>query len=63
MLVVYAPVIKQAVYIISESQRADGQAILNGELLKSNAVETWMGFISDDGKDASDSVYTGTLVI
>jgi hypothetical protein len=63
VFVAYAPLIKQAVYIISDSIRADGNAILNAQPLTGNAVETWMGFISVDGKDASDSVYTVTLVI
>ena len=61
VLVAYAPLIKQAAYIISTSSRATGQAVLHAQWLQGYRVETWMGFISEDGKDAADSVYTGTL--
>jgi hypothetical protein len=63
VLVAYCHSLKQTAYIISDSRRADGLAVLNALQLKGNTVQTWMGFISADGKDAADSVYTGALVI
>jgi len=63
VLVAYCDSLKQAAYIISDSRRADGLAVLNALQLKGTTVQTWMGFISADGKDAADSVYTGALVI
>ena len=61
VLVAYCPVTKQAVYTISDSRRADGMGVLNTQFLTGNTVETWMGFISADGKDAANSVYTGSV--
>lgn len=63
VLVAYCPSTKQAIYEISDSHREDGHAILNTESFKGNTLETWMGFISADGKDAANSVYTDSLFI
>ncbi|MEO8862457.1 MAG: hypothetical protein ABI358_13605 [Ginsengibacter sp.] len=30
---------------------------------KGTAAETWIGFVSADGKRASDSVHTGSLIV
>jgi hypothetical protein len=63
VLVAYSPSIQQAVFLISDRRRVDGGAVLNTQVLQGNPVEMWMGFISDDGKDASDSVYCGSIII
>ena len=63
VLVAYFTSVKQAVFIISDSRRADEQATLNIPLLGDNVAETWLGFISDDGKDAADSVYAGSVAL
>jgi hypothetical protein len=63
VLVAYCNSLKQAVYIISDSSRADGMGVLNTQFLQGNTIETWMGFVSADGKDAADSVYTGSVVL
>ena len=39
--------------------RKDGQAILNTQQMQGVTAETWIGFLSHDEKDASDSVYSG----
>lgn len=61
VLVAYCDSLKKAAYIISDSRRMDGRAVLNALQLKGNTVQTWMGFISADGKDAANSVYTGSV--
>jgi hypothetical protein len=61
VLVAYCNSLKQAVYIVSDSSRADGMGVLNTQFLQGNTIETWMGFICADGKDAADSVYTGIV--
>jgi hypothetical protein len=38
-----------------------GAGNINAAMFKSNAVETWLGFISADGKSVADSFYTGQL--
>ncbi len=63
VLVAYCPSTRQAVYLISDSRRADGHAVLNMQILKGSIAETWLGFIRDDGKDAADSVYCGSIVL
>jgi hypothetical protein len=63
VLVAYCPLTRQAIYLISNSNRADGQAVLNTQILQGNIAETWLGFISDDGRDAADSVYCGSIVL
>lgn len=53
---------KEAVYQISDAIRKDGKAILEMNQMKGIA-ETWMGFISADETNASDSVYTGSIIL
>ena len=62
VLVAYFPVIRQAIFTISNQHRGDGEAslITNGF---AGEAHTWLGFISEDGKDAADSVYTGNILI
>lgn len=63
VLVAYCPTTKQAIFEISDSRRGNGQAFLNTHSFSGNTVETWIGFISADGKDAANSIYTGALVV
>ncbi|MEO6136582.1 MAG: DUF6266 family protein, partial [Ginsengibacter sp.] len=63
VMVAYCPSLQQTIFTISDSRRADAQAILNTQPFAGHTVETWMGFISADGKDAANSVYTGSLVL
>lgn len=62
ILVAYAPSLQQAVYAVSDGRRKDGHAILNTQMFTKCVIETWMGFISNDEKDAATSVYTGRLM-
>jgi hypothetical protein len=61
ILVAYFPELKRAVYSIGEAHRANSHAILNTSHIKNCVAETWMGFLSNNEKDASCSVYTGSL--
>ena len=61
VLVAYFTSVKRAVFLISDSRRANCQAILNIPVIGDNVAQTWLGFISDDSKDAADSVYTGQV--
>jgi hypothetical protein len=63
ILVVYAPDIQQAVFGLYNGFRKDKKAVLNVAALKGHAVETWIGFLSADKEDASDSVWTGEIVL
>jgi hypothetical protein len=61
ILVAYAPDLQQAVFTLYGGFRKDKKAVLNVAAFKGNAVETWIGFLSADERDASDSVYTGRV--
>ncbi len=61
ILVAYAPNLQQAVFTLNAGLRKDKKALLNVSALKGELVETWIGFLSKDGKDASDSVWVGRV--
>ncbi|MEO9205399.1 MAG: DUF6266 family protein [Gammaproteobacteria bacterium] len=63
VLVAYCPATQQAAFGVTDNYRECGHTMLNAQSLKGNSVETWMGFISSDGRDAANSVYTGALVV
>jgi len=63
ILVAYAPDIQQAVFGLYNGFRKDKKASLNVAALKGHAVETWIGFLSADTNDASNSVWVGRVVV
>ena len=48
---------------VSEETRKSGSATLPLKLLLGETVETWLVFLSANGRDVANSVYTGPLVI
>jgi hypothetical protein len=63
ILVAHAPGLQQAIFTLQGGFRKDKKASLNVGAFKGYSVETWIGFLSDDGADASDSVWTGRVVV
>ena len=63
ILVAYARDLQQAVFTLYGGFRKDTKASLNVVAFKAHAVETWIGFLSKDEKDASDSVWAGTVMV
>jgi hypothetical protein len=63
ILVAYAPTLQQAIFTVQGGFRKDKKAVLNVAALKGQAVETWIGFLSAEEKDASDSVWAGKVVV
>jgi hypothetical protein len=63
ILVAYAPDLQQAIFTLNAGLRKDKKVVLNVAALKGHAVETWIGYLSKDEQDASDSVYTGRVVV
>jgi hypothetical protein len=61
ILVAYFPKEGNIIYSLNAGQRADGNALLINKDPKVYTAESWIGFISYNEKDASNSVYTGTL--
>ena len=62
IVVAYFPSEKKAIFNTGIALRKDGQAILNTQQMQGVAAETWIGFLSHDEKDASDSVYSGQVL-
>ena len=62
ILVAYFPLSKEAVFKFCDATRRDRHAILplNGQ---KGEAETWLGFLSADGKNAANSVYSGTVTL
>ncbi len=60
ILVAFFPAVKQIIYSLQAATRKDCQALLTTNIM-TGAAETWMGFLSNDEKDAANSVYTGRL--
>ena len=61
ILVAYFPQMRQVLFTIGAATRADKLATLETKSMKGAAAETWIGFLSNDEKIASDSVYCGSL--
>ena len=61
ILVAYFPATNEVIFSYNRGTRLSGTAILETTNMKGEAAETWMGFLSDDEKDASCSVYTGNV--
>jgi hypothetical protein len=61
ILVAFFPETNEAVFNIGDAKRADAQATLHTKNFKGSIAETWIGFLSHDETDASDSVYAGKV--
>lgn len=63
VLVVYCKELKTAICNWAGPQRSEGAASVDVTRLSGQTVETWIGFISANGKEVADSIYTGSLEI
>jgi len=61
IVVAYAEVLQQAIFSLNAGLRKDGEAVLNASMFKGYKVETWIGFLSSDEMNSSDSVWTGRM--
>jgi hypothetical protein len=61
IVVAYAEALQQAVFRLNAGLRKDGEAVLDASVFKGYEVETWIGFLSSDETNASDSVWTGRV--
>ena len=62
IVVAYFPSEKKAIFNTGIALRKDGEAILEIPQMQGTAAETWIGFLSNDEKDASDSAYSGEVL-
>lgn len=63
VLVVYCKALDSSIYMYPGPQRSAGSAQLDVSSFAHQDVETWLGFISADGAQVSNTIYTGHLVI
>lgn len=63
ILVVYCAALKTTIYTLNGGVRSAGAANIDVSTFAGNTVETWLGFISADGKKVSNSFYTGELTV
>jgi hypothetical protein len=61
ILVAYLPAEKMAMFSIGEALRRDCEAVMRILPTQNHEAETWVGFLSNDEKDAADSVYSGRV--
>jgi hypothetical protein len=63
ILIAYNPLTFQSLYITNAALRSAGEYVMDASLFSGNGVETWMAFISDDGKTVSNSSYLGNVMV
>jgi hypothetical protein len=63
ILVVYCEALKTAIYTTTGGDRSSGSGSLNVTNFSGQIVETYIGFISTDGKMIASSIYTGELTV
>jgi hypothetical protein len=61
ILITYFPAIKKMVYTLHATNRGNGCALLSNGKMKGFTAETWIGFVSHDERNISDSVYAGRV--
>ncbi len=63
IFVAYCPVAMQSIYSIADATRGDLTGDLNLSSFSGKDVETYIGFISQDGNSVATSIYTGTVTV
>jgi len=63
VLALYCPDLQQSVYDTAAARREAQTATLDASAFSGHTVHSWLGFVSEDGKLAANSVYTGTFLI
>ena len=63
VLVAYCKNFNQTIYTTETAVRSANAATLDVSNFTGFTIETWIAFISADGTEASDSIYTGELLV
>jgi hypothetical protein len=63
ILVVYCPARQQSIYTTIGADRSTGAASINVVPFDGEVVYTYIGFIAANGKDMSNSFYTGQMTV
>lgn len=62
IVVAYCPDLDQSIFNLG-ADRSEETTNLNLASFSGHAVETWLGFISESGKDVATSVFTGEVTV
>jgi hypothetical protein len=63
ILVAYCPELKQSVYTTAGGTRSSLAANLDASQFAGQTVQTWIGFISENGQKVATSIFTGEVII
>lgn len=63
VLVVYSPADKLALYTTGSALRSAGTENFAASIFTGQTVETYIGFISEDGREIATSIYTGQVTV
>jgi hypothetical protein len=63
ILVIYNPADKMANYTTGDGTRSEATETLPAAVFGGQTVETYIGFISDNGRFVASSIYTGQLTL
>jgi hypothetical protein len=61
ILVVYCPARMQCIYTIAAADRSAAAGSIEVPSFAGQKVHTWIGFLSANGRDVSNSIYTGEI--
>ncbi len=63
VLVAFCPNLNLTIFNTNAGVRSDASASLNVGSFSGETIETWIAFITKGGVEASDSLFTGELVV
>ncbi len=63
VLVIYCKDLDVSLYSYEGPERSVGEALLDVSNFAGHTVETWIGFVSEDGQEVANSIYTGSLQV
>lgn len=63
ILVAYCEALNKCIFTTMGPPRTKCRAALNVTEFRGRAIHTWLSFITTDGKQVADSIYTGRLII
>lgn len=63
VLAIYCPAHNMTIYTTGSALRSAATETVDASSFSGELVHTYIGFISDDGKDIANSIYTGNLTV
>lgn len=63
VLVVFAPSLNLTIFNTAAANRSAGAATINAAGFEGQTVQTWIAFLTAEGRDASNSIFTGALTL